>query len=318
MKNSKQFFVITMVYVALLFATVSGVALATNIDTPKNTAEDDSKLKEKVTEVGAKALIKQGLKSITKKAIWPLDLVWPSKIGEDKAIEDPSSEEFKARTKGLASKYKVVFTEGVSKFNSTLQLNDLKNKYLAKIEVYINGKLTASDIRGSTISNPTFFYQMCIVDGKEPLLSDENIENILNRCDKLSGICKVIEPIVYVPVIWSGKYRFKIGEPNVLNLGGIWNQPYNAESNEEDLQKLKGFCVPTINKNREQEMNRITCGINIHRDSKRWLTIHPDDWDYFISKFPCINEWEHQKHTGIVEVIRPTPQAIIPNQLIIN
>lgn len=309
-----------MVYVVLLFATVSGVALATNIDTPKNTAEDDSKLKEKTIEVGAKALIKQGLNSITKKIIGPfVDLVWPSKIGEDKAIEDPSSEEFKARMKGLASEYKVVFTEGASKFDSTLQLNDLRNKYLAKIEVYVDGELTASDIRGSTISNPIFYYQMCIVDGKEPLLSDENIENILNRCDKLSGMCKVIEPIVYVPVIWSGKYRFKIGQPNVLNLGGMENQPYNAKSktNEEDLQKLKGFCVPTINKNREQEMNRITCGINIHRDSKRWLTIHPDDWDSFISKFPCIDEWEHRKHKGIVEVIRPTPQAIIPNQLII-
>ena len=311
MKNSKQFFAITVVLVVSLFATVSGVV--------------------------------------------------------------------------LASEYKVVFTEGAYNFDSNLQLDDLNNKYLATIEVFIDGKSTDSDIRGSTISDSIFYYQMWNVDGRSVPPNDDDIVdifsnweqktqrwNVKSKCgqhpdedivnifsnwgqkniiiphngilnDFLSSMRGVIDYMVYVPVIWSGKYRFEIGQhkngnsihgqPYVLKLKGTRyeNQPYNAKDkiNEKDLLKKEGTWISTINKNRAQNMNCITSGINIHRgrrskdykDSEGCLTIHPDDWGCFIRIFPCIKDWKIRGHEGIVEVIRsntaiekpgcPPPPALV-------
>ena len=144
--------------------------------------------------------------------------------------------------------------------------------------------------------------------------------------DFLLSMHKLINHMVYVPVIWSGKYRFKIGQhqngisihgqPYVLRLQGTGDEykPYNAKNiiKEKDLLKIEGNWISTINKNRNQKMNYITEGINIHRgrrsrdykDSEGCLTIHPDDWGCFIRIFPCIKEWNNQGHEGIVEVIR--------------
>lgn len=91
----------TTMFLFLVTCITFPVQNALSQDTEVQDTKDASKA-DKVTEAAAKTAIKQGAKAIAKKAGGPVvDAVWPSKIGENKAVEDPSSKEFKDRQERL-------------------------------------------------------------------------------------------------------------------------------------------------------------------------------------------------------------------------
>ena len=62
----------------------------------------DYGMDDKAINVVGKAVIKQMVKEVSKKAVPAVDLLWPSSIGYDPAYEDPSSKEYKARMHSLS------------------------------------------------------------------------------------------------------------------------------------------------------------------------------------------------------------------------
>ena len=240
-----------------------------------------------------------------------------------------------------AAQYRIVFKEGEHVFDYILPYEDLGNKYLAKVQLYKDEVMILDNIRGSTLSDSIFYYQMWHDGIKDRSPTDKDIQDIFASWDSqvegistdsniskfLKDMNEIIRFFASFPVVWSGRYKFVIGlhkngnsvhgHPYVPRLRGTWDKenPYNATSGnitDETLSELDGIWLSTINKNNQHAMKKIAAGINIHdgrrsrdyRDSEGCLTIHPDDWDQFIHKLPNINSWKSEGHTGEVIVIR--------------
>lgn len=240
-----------------------------------------------------------------------------------------------------ASQYRIEFKEGEYLFDYSLPREDLNNKYLAKVQLYKDGVMILDNIRGSTLSDSIFYYQMWHDGIKDRSPTDKDIQDIFaswdsqvegistdsNIANLLKDMNKIIRFFASVPVVWSGRYKFIIGlhkngnsvhgHPYVPRLHGTWDKenPYNATSNnntDDTLSQLNGVWIATINENKRHSMKKIAAGINIHdgrrsrdyRDSEGCLTIHPDDWNTFIHNLPDIESWKNKGHSGEVIVYR--------------
>lgn len=245
--------------------------------------------------------------------------------------------------------FRIVFTEGENTFNYDLPLSELANKYLAKVQLFKDGELILDDVRGSTLSDSIFYYQLRHTGIEDRSPTDDDIQKIFEDWDtqvnggvvdsNLMGFLQDINAIIKfyasVPVVWSGKYNFVIGlhkngssvhgQPYVPRLQGTWNKdtPYNAnntDNTDEQVRNLNGVWLATVNANKAHEMKRVAAGINVHdgrrtkdyRDSEGCLTIHPDDWSTFINILPNIETWKSKGHTGEVIVIRRKPSVQSP------
>jgi len=197
--------------------------------------------------------------------------------------------------------YKVVVTEGVYKFNNELEYNDTHNKYLAKIEVYMDGTLWPHSFRGSSLPDSALYYQLHHVDGKVHPPADEDILNIYTKwendeqeweraspvlsqtsIDNLISTLRVIVKLSSAPVLWSGEYKFEpgvhksgyspLGQPWVLKLfGKDYTAPYdgrNSLSGQEPEPFYRGGYIATINQNLNQGFNSYAAGINVHRGQR--------------------------------------------------
>jgi hypothetical protein len=235
-----------------------------------------------------------------------------------------------------------VFTEGEKTFDYGLPKSSLANKYLAKVQLFKDGVLKLDNVRGSTLSDSIFYYQLWHTGIKDRSPTDDEIKKIFEAWDSqvdggvvdsnlfMQDFNEIIKFYASVPVVWSGKYKFDIGlhrkgnsvhgQPHVPRLQGTSseNNPYNAnnkDNTDEQVRNLNGIWLATINANKAHGMKRVAAGINVHRgrrykdyrDSAGCLTIHPDDWEKFIHMFPDIKTWKYGGHTGEVIIIRSKP-----------
>ncbi len=240
----------------------------------------------------------------------------------------------------LATTYTIIFSEGHKDFNPDLPYSDLNNKYLANVQIYKDEELLTDSIRGSTLSDSIFYYQMWHKNNRITPPTDNDILEIFkvwgdkaksipqhgNIGKFLQNMHDIISHITSIPVLWSGKYKFEIGlhkggnffhgQPYVPRIKGTWNksQPYkySTDTDDESLMQLNGIWLATINANSAQEMLKVASGINIHdgrrskdyKDSEGCLTIHPDDWNEFIGALPDIETWKASSHEGVVKIYR--------------
>jgi hypothetical protein len=240
--------------------------------------------------------------------------------------------------------FRIVITEGENTFDYNLSHSNLMNKYLAMVQLFKDDVLILDGIRGSTLSDSVFYYQLWHDGIEDRSPTDKDIQKIFADWDAqvdanlidpnftsfIQDLNKIIRFFVSIPVVWSGKYKFVIGlhkggnsvhgKPYVPRLKGTWDKdkPYNASSEDntdDQVKKLNGIWLATINENKAHGMRKVAAGINIHdgrrskdyRDSEGCLTIHPDDWSAFIHTLPTIEDWKSVGHTGEVIVIRKKP-----------
>lgn len=94
-----------------------------------------------------------------------------------------------------ADNYKVIIQENY--YSPTKKMTDLNSRYIAKVSVYINGKLVG-DFRGSTLADNSIFYNLfelhnspsslINLPNQRRTLNDAKIEELLKRQESLSRI----------------------------------------------------------------------------------------------------------------------------------
>ena len=269
-------------------------------------------------------------------------------------------------TLAQASHFEIIFTEGAYEYDISKSETDTENKYLAQVIIKKDGVIMNQNevIKGSTIPDSWFFYEVWRGEGNITPPNDEDIEKIFNEWEDkstipndynlldnnliqfINDINDVFEKATYIPVIHSGTYKFKIGLhkngqssaglglPDVPRLIGSYKpqKSYDGRSPDESTLQIDGGYIATINKNTNQNQEKVACGINIHdgrhdsfyiKPSKSkfsigCITIHPDHWYQFNSKLPNINDWDNEDHTGTVIIIRqttPDPSSEAPSDI---
>lgn len=81
------------------------ICLGSSIVIAQDTEEldsNDTTVQENIENKGLKAGVKKIISFIGKKAGALIDLVWPSELGENRSVEDPSSQEYQKRQEQIA------------------------------------------------------------------------------------------------------------------------------------------------------------------------------------------------------------------------
>jgi hypothetical protein len=240
----------------------------------------------------------------------------------------------------FADEYEIIFSEGAYSFDKNKGYSDLDNKYLAKVTIKKNGEIITNDvtIRGSTLSDSIFYYEMWNNETNINPPTDDDIKDIFIKWDKESDISntdvppnlinlindvrEIIKYLASVPVIKSGSYEFTMGchkngtsvygHPYAVRIkGGIdEKEPYNGKIDSTNL--IDGGIICTINRNSSFKNKCLANGVNIHngrrqdtyKDSTGCMTIHPDDWEKFYSRLPNPYIWAKEKHKGKLTIDR--------------
>jgi hypothetical protein len=251
-----------------------------------------------------------------------------------------------------ASQFTIKFHEGYYPYNAKLGKDSTDNKYLALVEIFKDGKQIAT-ARGSTIPDAFLFYSGWFDKGGTASPVDADIEQLEQkitdqvtqlRHGTFADIADILRVLHEIPVLWSGRYAFRMGIHRALDCyadpaqatipitGPIFGKykchgvprvprltgnpklsaPYDARTMAVDQATTTGGYIATINSNQTQSHKHVATGINIHdgrvslelRDSEGCLTIRPSDWSTFYSALPTPNEWDAAGHTGVVEIER--------------
>lgn len=161
--------------------------------------------------------------------------------------------------------------------------------------------------KGSTLPNPYWYYKdsngnALWKDGKiQPLF--ELLRYEAKDVDLSYWGLQSIEPILHLfneewPIIISGEYSINVLYSSKLGKALIVNN---------------GKKVRTENPNYNKHYSYEADGIWVHKGisyssgnkgSEGCLTIHPDDWKNFITKFPSKSEWETEGAVGMLWIFR--------------
>lgn len=205
----------------------------------------------------------------------------------------------------FAQSYKVVIKEGAFKFDTsgTKPLLKRSNRYLAQVEVYVDGGLVGT-FRGSTLADSSLVYERWHMFGETESPNDKQVVAMMEQLERLPDYLKKLvqigqldltsyyfnldekkkhQPIAFMPIIPSGTYQFSVGlhkkgnsihgQPYALRLlGGPIDAPYDA-TNINYVQKWSvGGFLTTLNKNYSTKGSHkgkyLANGINVHDGRK--------------------------------------------------
>jgi hypothetical protein len=200
----------------------------------------------------------------------------------------------------LASKYEIIFEEGLYPYQHVLGAAHLDNKYLARVTIKRDSVIIAT-VRGSTLPDNQFWYRAGWFDDRRTdSPSDIELSAILERQriltaageKNLADLNAVVEFFNQIPILPSGYYRFITGRhkegdcydtsgplsgkifgkykchgvPYVPRLlGGEPTSPYDGRLHRSTGSGwYSGGFLRTLNRNKAHSLQTIANGINIH------------------------------------------------------